>query len=62
MTTRGQVEGNIMLMKGETYRRDGFLHKVVRLWNALPTETKLEEDTKKFKQGVKTFSKKLPMV
>ena len=62
MTTRGQVEGNIMLMKGETYRRDGFLHKAVRLWNALPTETKLEEDTKKFKKGVKTFSKRLPMV
>ena len=51
-----------LLMKGETYRRDGFLHKAVRLWNALPTEIKLEEDTKKFKQGVKTSSKKLPMV
>ena len=46
-----------MLMTGEKYRKDGFLHKVVRLWNALPTETKLEGEDKKFKQGVKTFCK-----
>ena len=62
MTTRGQVQGNIMLMTGEKYGRDGFLHKPLRLWNALPTEIKLERDNKKFKQGVRRFVKKLPMV
>ena len=60
MTSRGQIEGNIMTC--EAYKRDGFLHKAVRLWNALPTETKLEGDNKKFKQEVKMFcKKKLPM-
>ena len=56
MTTRGQIEGNIMLMTGEAYRRDSFLYKAVRLWNALPNWRVI------IKSLNPCFVKKLPML
>ena len=58
ITTRGSANGNCRMAQHKTtFGQSSFSVKGIHLWNALPTEIKIQTDLKTFNEKVKHWLK-----